>query len=93
MNRWVEMLDMIKDRSGVKEVMLGTHEGRAVASEGEEHTRGASALEGWADALWTIAKDDDDRFFGAFGRDVDFPNRSLDIDTRIVYCRCLAALG
>lgn len=76
-NRWVEALDMIKDRAGVKEVMLGTHEGRAVASEGEEHTRGASALEGWADALWTIAKDNDDRFFGAFGRDVDYPQQKL----------------
>ncbi len=76
-NRWLERLDAIKDRSGVKELVLVTHEGRAVSVEGEEHTRGASAMEGWADVLWSVAKDGDDRFFGAFGRDVEFRQQKL----------------
>jgi hypothetical protein len=75
--KWTLGLDMVKDQAGVKEVILVTHEGRAISTEGEEHTRGASAIEGWADVLWTIAKDGEDRFFGAFGRDVDLPQQKL----------------
>jgi len=63
-------IDIIKREAGVSDTLTTVHTGRAVAVEGEERSRGATALDDWADVLWSLTKQGDERFFSAVGRDV-----------------------
>jgi hypothetical protein len=66
---FLERLDMLKGKSGVRDLLITTHSGKKVA-RGEETARGASALEGWADVLWNLVREGGERYLRAEGRDV-----------------------
>jgi hypothetical protein len=42
-------LDVIKQRAGVKNLLLSAHTGRMPQEEGKEHSRGGTRLDDWAD--------------------------------------------
>ncbi len=63
---------------GAGDLMLSAH-----AGWNGERTRGASALEDWADVIVTLTRDPDDetvRFLRAIGRDVEVEEDRLDFD-------------
>ena len=65
--RWLELIDEIKERSGVEEVVLVTHSGRGESGK----SRGAQRLEDWPDAIWKLSSTPSGaRLFSAYGRDV-----------------------
>lgn len=77
--RWLESLDVIKERSGVRELLLVTHTGRGDSAQ--ERARGATRLDDWCDVRWLILRgEDDQRFFKASGRDVEVGEGALDYD-------------
>jgi hypothetical protein len=79
--RFLDTLDVIKERAGVSELILPTHTGRQEFEEGDERARGATRLDDWADVRWMLTKDDDDvRYFSATGRDVEEPEEKLTYD-------------
>jgi hypothetical protein len=79
--RLLEHLDVIKERAGVRELILPTHTGRAEFEEGQERARGATRLDDWADVRWFLTKDDEgQRFFRATGRDVEYDEKGLEYD-------------
>lgn len=79
--RFLDTLDVIKERAGVSELILPTHTGREVFEAGQERARGATRLDDWADVRWMLTKDEDDvRYFSATGRDVDFAESALYFD-------------
>jgi hypothetical protein len=74
-------LNEVKRVAGVQDLLLTHHLGRKVHEEGAEHSRGATALEDWADALWYLTKDKDEvRSLRAGGRDVALPATELSYD-------------
>jgi hypothetical protein len=74
-------VDELKRLSGVQEVVIPVHTGRAIVTDGNEHSRGATSLEDWADALWFLTKDDKDRrFLRALGRDVELESTELQYE-------------
>lgn len=78
---WLDTLDVIKERAGVRDLILPTHTGRAEQEHGQERARGATRLDDWADVRWLLTKDDNDnRFFRATGRDVDVDEELLAYD-------------
>lgn len=79
--RFLDTLDVIKERGGVSELILPTHTGRQEFEQGSERARGATRLDDWADVRWMLTKDDNDtRYFSATGRDVDFAEAALTFD-------------
>ena len=76
---WLANLDRwARGDCGVQDVILTAHAGW----EGER-TRGASALEDWADSIITLVRDRDDeqvRYLRAEGRDVSVDEDRLDFD-------------
>lgn len=79
--RFLDTLDVIKNRAGVQNLILPTHTGREKAELGEERARGATRLDDWADVRWFLTKDDADiRYFRATGRDVDVEEQMLTYD-------------
>jgi hypothetical protein len=79
--RFLDTLDVIKERAGVSELVLPTHTGRAEFEQGQERARGATRLDDWADVRWMLTRDDDDvRYFSATGRDVEFAESALSFD-------------
>lgn len=77
----LDILDVIKRRAGVTELILPTHTGRAEQQAGAERARGATRLDDWADARWLLTADDQRRrFFRANGRDVDVDEELLHFD-------------
>lgn len=79
---FLALLDQIKARSGVTELLLITHTGRESA-DGKVRTRGATAIDDWTDVRWMYRVDPDDsakRLLSAFGRDVDFEERAVGFD-------------
>jgi hypothetical protein len=79
--QFLEILDVIKHRAGVDELILPTHTGRATSEPGTERARGATRLDDWADVRWLITKDKDGaRYFRATGRDVETPEGGLQYD-------------
>lgn len=80
---WLSRLDTFaRSDAGVVDVVLAAH-----AGWGGERTRGASALEDWADSIITLTRDPDDdtqRYLRAEGRDVLMEEDLLrfDADTR-----------
>jgi AAA domain len=72
MGHFTQALDLLKQEAEIRDLLLVHHRGWQQFEEDEEHGRGPSALEGWADALWSLSKDrNDDRFLRAYGRDVE----------------------
>lgn len=70
--------DALCREAGAREAAVVHHMGH-----GQERSRGDSRLLDWPDVLWKIVRDDDegengDRFFSAFGRDVNLPEAQLD---------------
>ncbi|MGH3273246.1 MAG: AAA family ATPase, partial [Streptosporangiaceae bacterium] len=65
--------------SGASEAVVIHHMGHAA-----ERSRGTSRLRGWPDAEWLLVRQDDEpgseRYFKAYGRDVDVAERRLDYD-------------
>ena len=77
---WLDTLDVIKERAGVRDLILPTHTGRAEQEAGQERARGATRLDDWADVRWLLTKDEQgDRFFRATGRDVEVARGEADI--------------
>ena len=76
---WLADLDMFaRSEVGAKDLILNAH-----AGWNGERTRGASALEDWADTILTMTRDADDdslRFLRAMGRDVEVDEDRLDFN-------------
>ncbi|WCN80030.1 AAA family ATPase [Micromonospora sp. LH3U1] len=79
---FLDTLDVIKDRAGVRELILPLHTGRAEQQRGEERARAATRLDDWADARWVLTRDTktDHRFLWADGRDVKVQEQRLSFD-------------
>ncbi|MFC5066191.1 AAA family ATPase [Actinomycetospora atypica] len=84
----LRILGEIKRRAGITDLFVIAHMGHGASVEGgQERARGASALLGWPDVLWTLTEDGGDRFLSAQGRDVEFPEQALTFlheDRRLV---------
>lgn len=79
--RFLELVDTIKERAGVHELVLPTHTGRAAQEIGQERARGATRLDDWADVRWQLTKDTEGvRHFSASGRDVEVPEGGIAFD-------------
>lgn len=76
----LDVLDSVKGRAGVADLIVVTHLGRKEHEEGTEHARGATRLDDWCDSRWNLTRVGDDRFLRADGRDVEFPERLLRFD-------------
>ncbi|WP_418058473.1 AAA family ATPase [Pimelobacter simplex] len=82
------VLDPLKEEAGVRDLWMPAHTGRGEAEEGNEHVRGASAVDDWADVRWNYAKAQIPgkhgpvwrRFLSANGRGVDVAERELAFD-------------
>lgn len=75
---FTDTIDVIKERAGVRELIMPAHTGRAEQEIGKERARGASRLDDWADVRWILTKDDDgNRFLRCSGRDVEEPEQRL----------------
>ena len=71
-----ELDDFVRAQVGATEVVLIAHAGKV-----GESARGNSALEDWPDSIINVEKrDDGQRTFGAFGRDVDIDTRFLSFE-------------
>ena len=81
--RFVEALDVIKERAGVGELIMPAHTGRQSFEAGEERARGAARIDDWPDARWILTRDDKlgSSFFRATGRDVDVEEEQLTFDS------------
>lgn len=79
---FTDKLDEIKEKSGVKELIVAHHTGRAEQTIGEERARGASRWDDWPDSRWILTKmtGSDTRFIRMTGRGNDFPERALSYD-------------
>jgi hypothetical protein len=78
---FLDLLDVIKARAGVSELVLPAHTGRADLEPGTEHARGAARLDDWADVRWILTADQaGQRYFRANGRDVDVPEGHVTFD-------------
>lgn len=82
---FLDTLDIIKDRAGVKNLVMPAHTGRN-QEHGIDRARGATRLDDWADVRWLLSKrkDTGERFFSATGRDVELEEGLLtyQADTR-----------
>jgi hypothetical protein len=79
---WLDAVDEIKRRARVDDLLLIAHTGRKEHEPGEEHARGATRLDDWADVRLILTKErgGDYRFFRAHGRGIDVPESRLDFD-------------
>lgn len=77
---FLDTLDVIKERAGVKNLVLPIHTGRQVEQTGNLRARGATRTDDWADVRWILKKTDDGRFFSADGRDVLIDEQRLSFD-------------
>lgn len=74
---FLDTLDIIKEQSGVQNLIMPAHTGRA-QEQGIDRARGATRLDDWADVRWLLNKNDSgERFFSATGRDVEVPEQLL----------------
>ena len=82
-------LDAMLTEAGITDAMVIHHIGH-----NGERARGDSAILGWADSLWKMVRKDDDpdsqRYFSAFGRDVDVPESEVSYDATT---RALTIIG
>lgn len=75
---WLTDLDLFaRSEVGALDVILTAH-----AGWNGERSRGSTALEDWADAVWTMTRDEEDdaRYLRAIGRDVDLDEDRLAYD-------------
>lgn len=79
---FTDKLDEIKEKAGVRELIVAHHTGRAEQVIGEERARGASRWDDWPDSRWILTKmtGSDTRFIRMTGRGNDFPERALSYD-------------
>jgi hypothetical protein len=78
--RFLAGIDAVAVMAGIANVFVVTHMGH-----NNERARGASAWDGWPDAVWRLVTDKDNTFDGprylkAFGRDIDQPEQRLEFD-------------
>jgi len=79
--RFLDTIDVIKDRAGVHNMVMPAHTGRSTDDGGMVRARGATRLDDHADVRWLMSKTEDgDRFFAANGRDVELSERLLDFN-------------
>jgi hypothetical protein len=78
--RWLDVLDTIKERAGVENLILPAHTGRTPQEQGSERARGATRLDDWADVRWLLSVKEETRYFRAHGRDVDVDEGHLTFD-------------
>jgi len=79
--RFLDTIDVIKDRAGVHNMVMPAHTGRSTDDGGMVRARGATRLDDHADVRWLMSKTDTgDRFFSANGRDVELSERLLEFD-------------
>lgn len=76
---FLDMLDIVKERAGVSNLILPVHTGRA-QEFGVDRARGATRIDDWADVRWLLKKTDDGRFFSADGRDVLLEEQQVKFD-------------
>jgi len=78
--KFLVAFDALLAQAGITDALLVHHMGHT-----GERARGDSRLQDWPDVTWRIlrAKDDpdSDRFFTAYGRDVDVPEGRLEFDS------------
>lgn len=79
---FTDMLDEIKAKAGVSELIIAHHTGRAEMVQGEERARGATRWDDWPDSRWILTKmpGSDTRFIRMTGRGADLPERALSYD-------------
>lgn len=79
---FTDMLDEIKDKAGVSELIIAHHTGRAIQEQGEERARGATRWDDWPDSRWILTKINggDTRFIRMLGRGKDLPERALSYE-------------
>lgn len=79
---FTDKLDEIKEKAGVRELIVAHHTGRAEQAVGEERARGATRWDDWPDSRWILTKmtGSDTRFIRMAGRGPDFPERALSYD-------------
>lgn len=75
-SKFTDQLDAIKAESTVRDLLVVTHTGRAQ----DNRSRGATRWDDWPDTLWCTRKEDNKRYFGAFGRKVDVDEFELVFD-------------
>ena len=81
-DEFLSLLDEIKSGSGIKNLVLTHHQGRQQFEQDQEHGRGATRLEDWADAIWYLTKfGKGKRSLRAIGRDVELDAIALDFDS------------
>lgn len=74
-------IDEIKQLADCPSALITSHTGRARHEEGEEHGRGATRLDDWADVRMVLTKDDTGaRFVYSEGRATDLPESRLRFD-------------
>lgn len=77
---FTHILDEVKSEAGVVDLIVATHTGRTQYAQDEEHARGATRLEDWADSLWYYMKDPttEKRSLRAIGRQVELAPTFID---------------
>jgi hypothetical protein len=79
--RFLVAFDALLAEAGVTDALVVHHMGHS-----GERTRGDSRLRDWPDAAWHIVRENDeqssDRYFSAYGRDVNLPEGLLTLDGR-----------
>lgn len=79
--RFTHILDEVKNEAGVVDLIVATHTGRTAYAQDEEHARGATRLEDWADSLWYYMRDEKGgRSLRAIGRQVELEATFIDYD-------------
>lgn len=75
-------VQQIARRAGVESTVWVTQQGTGEGndSRGPARARGATALMDNADVTWTYTRSGEDRYLSAFGRDVDYPEFSVEYD-------------
>lgn len=86
MGALLHRIDEIKAEAGVDVCFIVGHTGRAEMAEGAERVRGATAIDDWVDARWTMTRDPDNgtvkgtRYLSVEGRGVELITTSLRYD-------------
>lgn len=76
---FTDMLDEIKEKAGVSELVIAHHTGRSEMVQGEERARGAARWDDWPDSRWILTRmtGSDTRFIRMTGRGNDVPESAL----------------
>ena len=74
---FTDALDEIKKQANVPDLFLTHHFGRKEQERGDEHGRGATRLDDWADSRWLLTKEASHRFLRVDGRGVSLEETRL----------------